>query len=59
MAQQSLAQSSALQLDAPQFEPMGLDNIQFDYNNQLIAPSMDSPNYTSMDYNQQVSLFNY
>ena len=51
--QQNLAQSSALQLDAPQFEPMGIDPLQFDYSNQLVPPSMDSPNY-NMEYNQQV-----
>ena len=33
---------------------MGIDPLQFDYNNQLVPPSMDSPNY-NMEYNQQVS----
>ena len=53
VTQQNLVQSSALQLDAPQFEPMGIDPLQFDYNSQLVPPSMDSPNY-NMEYNQQV-----
>ncbi|XP_041360530.1 pumilio homolog 1-like isoform X2 [Gigantopelta aegis] len=39
------------QLDPPQFEPVGIDPVQFDYGNQLM-PSMDSPNFNNMDYNQ-------
>jgi len=50
--QAQLVQNSGLQLDAPQFEPMGIDPIQFDYSNQLVPPSMDSPNF-NMNYNQQ------
>lgn len=49
---QVLHVNSALQLEAPPFEPVGIDPIQFDYSNQLM-PSMDSPNF-NMDYNQQV-----
>ena len=42
-------------LDAQQFEPMGIDPIQFDYNSQIMQ-SMDSPNFTGLaDYNQQVN----
>ncbi|XP_064652654.1 pumilio homolog 2-like isoform X4 [Lineus longissimus] len=44
-----------LHLDAPQFEPVGIDTIPFDYNNQLM-PSMDSPNFGGLDYNQQHQL---
>ncbi len=47
---QSLHQPG-LHLDAPQFEPVGIDPIQFDYSSQLV-PSMDSPNF-NIDYNQQ------
>ncbi|XP_013397936.1 pumilio homolog 1 [Lingula anatina] len=46
-----LAQNSMLQLDAPPFEPGGIEPLQFDYSNQLL-PSMDSPNF-NMEYNQQ------
>ena len=49
--QQALPQQ--LHLDAPQFEPMGIDTIPFDYASQLM-PSMDSPSF-GVDYNQQVS----
>ncbi|ESO85976.1 hypothetical protein LOTGIDRAFT_167471 [Lottia gigantea] len=41
------------QFDSQQFEPMGIDPVQFDYGNQMI-PSMDSPNFNNMDYNQQL-----
>ena len=47
-----LHQQSTLHLDAPQFEPMGIDPIQFDYSSHIV-PSMDSPNF-NMEYNQQV-----
>lgn len=47
-------QMGGFQLDPSQFEQMGIDPVQFDYNNQLGgAPSMDSPNY-NMDYQQQM-----
>ena len=39
-------------LDAPPpFEPVGIDPVQFDYNN-MMPPSMDSPNFNNMDYSQ-------
>lgn len=47
-----LNHASGFQLDPPQFEPVGIDPIQFDYSSQLVS-SMDSPNF-NMDYNQQV-----
>ena len=52
-------QIGGFQLDPSQFEAMGIDPGQFDYNNQLGgAPSMDSPNY-NMDYQQQVGLLGH
>lgn len=49
---QSLPPSSGFHLDAPQFEPVGIDPFQgaAEYGSNLM-PSMDSPNF---DYNQQV-----
>ncbi len=44
-------QGSGLHLGAPQFEPMGIDAMPFDYGSQFV-PSMDSPNI-NIDYNQQ------
>ncbi|XP_074657260.1 pumilio homolog 1-like [Tubulanus polymorphus] len=45
-----------LQLDAPQFDPqLGIDPVQFDYSNPIV-PSMDSPNFGGMDYNQQMQM---
>ena len=45
---------TGLNLDHPQFEPVGIDPIQFDYSQQLMPPSMESPNF-NMDYNQQLN----
>jgi pumilio RNA-binding family len=50
--QQSVLAQSNLHLDAPQFEPMGINPIEFDYSSHLV-PSMDSPNF-NVDYNQQL-----
>lgn len=44
-------QGSGLHLGAPQFEPVGIDPMSFDYPSQFV-PSMDSPN-VNLDYNQQ------
>ncbi|KAL5014836.1 hypothetical protein ScPMuIL_009106 [Solemya velum] len=46
-------QPVGFQLDPPPFEPVGIDPVSFDYNNQLM-PSMDSPNF-NMDYSQWFS----
>ncbi|KAK3087170.1 hypothetical protein FSP39_002529 [Pinctada imbricata] len=46
-------QGPGFHLDAPPpFDPVGIDPVQFDYNN-IAPPSMDSPNFNNMDYNQQ------
>ena len=49
--QQLGEQGSGLHLGAPQFEPVGIDPMPFDYPSQFV-PSMDSPN-VNIDYNQQ------
>lgn len=43
-------QPVGFQLDPPPFDPVGIDPVSFEYNNQLM-PSMDSPNF-NMDYSQ-------
>ena len=42
---------SGFHLDAPQFEPVGIDPFQGAEYGGTLMPSMDSPNF---DYNQQV-----
>ena len=46
--QQLGEQGSGLHLGAPQFEPVGIDPMPFDYPSQFV-PSMDSPN-VNIDY---------
>ena len=56
---QALAhQHPGLQLDSQQFEPVAIDPIQYDFTSHLM-PSMDSPNFGNVDFQQQQVSFTF